>query len=172
MEKILLAIDATNPDKNALEFACFLGCLTKSKITGVFLENLAAEEKPVLKQMHGIGYVDWEIDEQSDEHKAKMELIEKNITYFKDGCINGGVSYSVHRDRGVPANELIEESRFADILVVDAETSFNKSYQGTPTKLLSLLQKALRLLMKLFLLTMVPLLPFLLLNNLLIFFHN
>jgi hypothetical protein len=30
MEKILLAIDAQNPDKNSLEFACFLARLTKS----------------------------------------------------------------------------------------------------------------------------------------------
>lgn len=134
MEKILLAFDAINPDMNAFEFACYLGRLTKSKITGVFLENLAAEERPILKHMHGMTYVDWTINEQSDEHKAKMELIEKNITFFKEGCISRGVNYSLHRDRGVPANELVEESRFADVVVVDAETSFNKRYEGSPTE--------------------------------------
>ena len=134
MEKILLAIDAINPDKNALEFACYLGRLTKSKVTGIFLENLAAEERLVLKQMHGMTYVDWVVDEKSDDHKAKMELIEKNILSFKESCINGGVSYSLHRDSGVPVRELIEESRFADVMVVDAETSFNKRYEGTPTE--------------------------------------
>jgi len=55
MEKILLAVDAINPDKNTLEFACYLGRLTKSKVTGVFLENLVAGERPVFKQMHGNG---------------------------------------------------------------------------------------------------------------------
>ena len=49
MKRILLVIDAINSDKNVTEFACFLGRLTKSKVTGVFLENLTAEEKPVLK---------------------------------------------------------------------------------------------------------------------------
>ncbi len=134
MEKILLAIDAINPDKNALEFACYLGRLTNSKVTGIFLENLAAEERLVLKQMHGMTYVDWVVDEKSDDHKAKMELIEKNILSFKESCINGGISYSLHRDSGVPVRELIEESRFADVMVVDAETSFNKRYEGTPTE--------------------------------------
>ena len=143
MEKILLAIDAINPDKNAMEFACYLGRLTKSKITGVFLENLAAEERSVLKQMQGMAYTDWEVDEKSDEHKVKIELIEKNISFFKEGCINREVSYSLHRDRGVPARELIEESRFADVLVVDAETSFNKRYEGTPTEFVrDILKKA------------------------------
>ena len=143
MEKILLAIDAINPDKNILEFACYLGRLTKSKVTGVFLENLAAEEKPVLKQMQGMAYTDWRLDEKPDEHKFKFELIEKNISFFKEGCINREVSYSLHRDRGVPAREMIEESRFADVLVVDAETSFNKRYEGTPTEFVrDILKKA------------------------------
>jgi hypothetical protein len=134
MEKILLAFDAVNPDMNAFEFACYLGRLTKSKITGVFLENLVDEERPILKHVHGMTYVDWTINEKSDDHKAKIELIEKNIAFFKEGSINRGVNYSLHRDRGVPANELIEESRFADVLVVDAETSFNKRYEGSPTE--------------------------------------
>jgi hypothetical protein len=143
MEKILLAFDAVNPDMNTFEFACYLGRLTKSKITGVFLENLVAEEWPVLKHAHGMTYVDWQINEKSDEHKDKMELIEKNIAFFKQGCINHGVNYSLHRDRGVPANELVEESRFADVLVVDAETSFNKRYEGSPTEFVrDILKKA------------------------------
>jgi hypothetical protein len=134
MEKILLAFDAVNPDMSAFEFACYLGRLTKSKITGVFLENLAGEERPILKHVHGMTYVDWTINEKSDDHKAKIELIEKNIAFFKEGCINRGVNYSLHQDRGVPANELVEESRFADIIVADAETSFNKRYEGSPTE--------------------------------------
>jgi len=49
MEKIPLAIAAINPDGNALEFACYLGRLTKSKVTGVLLENIGGEASPVLK---------------------------------------------------------------------------------------------------------------------------
>ncbi len=143
MKKILLGIDAINPDKNALDFACFLGRLTKSKITGVFLENLEAEERPVVRQMSGVVYMDWEVNENSDEYKIKMEMIEKNISFFKDGCISRSVNCSMHRDRGVPAQELVEESRFADALVIDAETSFNKRYEGTPTEFVrDILKKA------------------------------
>lgn len=133
MEKILLAVDAINLNKNTLEFACYLGRLTKSKVTGVFLENLVAEERPVLRELHGMAYIGREIDEGSEEHKVKMEAIEKNIAFFKEGCVNRGVNYKLHRDRGVPIQELLEESRFADVVVVDAETSFKKNYEGSPT---------------------------------------
>ena len=58
MKRILLAIDTLNTDRNSLDFACFLGRLTKSKVIGVFLENLIADEKPQLKAMPGSAYVD------------------------------------------------------------------------------------------------------------------
>ena len=64
MKKILLALDALHADKNTITFACYLGGLTKSAITGIFLENLVVEQKPVLKHMHGMTYVNWEIDAQ------------------------------------------------------------------------------------------------------------
>lgn len=134
MEKILLAIDAICPDKNALDFACYLGRLTKSKVTGVFLENLVAEEKPVLKKLAGAAYIDWDINEKSPAYQLKMESVENCINWFRQGCVAREVSYSIHRDRGVPAHEVIAESRFADIIVADAATSFNKRCEGLPTK--------------------------------------
>jgi len=134
MKRILLAIDALNPDKNSLEFACFLGRLHKSKVTGVFLENLIADKKPQLKVMQGYPYLDWAIDEDSDEYKAKMELIKKNIALFGEGCISREVGYKSITAGEEPAAELIEASRFADLLVVDAETSFSKRFEGPPTE--------------------------------------
>lgn len=134
MEKILLAIDAINPDTSALDFACYLGRLTNSKITGVFLENLVAEQSPALKEAYDSPYIDWEVDETSEEYKQKNQVIQKNITLFKQACENRSVKCKVHRDRGVPASEIISESRYADLLIVDAATSFNKIFEGTPTE--------------------------------------
>jgi len=134
MLKILLAIDAIRSDTGALDFAAYLARLTKSKLTGVFLENLEAGDRPVLKHMNGLAYVDWEADENADGHRAKLELIDKNITLFKEGCISREVGFSLHRDRGMPARELLTESRFADFIVIDADTSFNKRYDGQPSE--------------------------------------
>jgi hypothetical protein len=132
MEKILLAVDAINPDNNSLEFACYLGRLTKSKITGVFLDNLSIEERPLLKKV--LANADNAEGEELSEPKDKMELIEKNISFFEEGCINREVNYRLYLDGGNPAGKLIEESRFADLLVLDAAMSFHKHYEGIPTE--------------------------------------
>jgi hypothetical protein len=131
--KILLGINAINLDMPSIDFACYLARLTRSKITGVFLENLVAEERLVLKSVQGVKYPDWEIDENSEGHLAKKKLIETNIGLFKAVCERSSVACNIHRDSGVPAKELLIESRFADILVLDAATSFNKRYEGAPT---------------------------------------
>lgn len=133
MKKILLALNATNPDSQAIDFACYIGRLTKSIITGVFLENLVADETPVVKTTQGMPYMDWDIDEQSPSFKQKKALIEKNIEMFADCCERKGVRSSIHRSAGVPSREIIAESRYADLIIVDAATSFNKVYEGRPT---------------------------------------
>jgi hypothetical protein len=125
MEKILLAIDAINPDKHSIEFSCYLAHLTKSRITGVFLENLIGEEKPVTKQMHGLMYVDWEVENPSLKHSEKVKLIKKSIGLFVSVCTNHKVNFHIHKDVGVPLHELEAETRFADLLIIDAKTSFH-----------------------------------------------
>src|SRR5205809_4152828 len=117
MEKILLAIDAVNPDTSALDFACYLGRLTNSRITGIFLENLVSDKIPVLIGGGEISYFDWKIDQSSPDHGAKQEIIEKNIALFKIACENRSVDYKIHRDRNLPAHEIISESRYADLLI-------------------------------------------------------
>ena len=134
MEKILLAIDAVKINMPALDFACYLGRLTNSKVTGVFLENLVADEKAVLTTAYGKPYLNWEIDESAPGYVDKKELIERNIQLFKKACKDRSVRYNIHRDRGVPADEIINESRYADLIVADAATSFSKRYEGMPAQ--------------------------------------
>ncbi len=134
MEKILLAIDSSNMNMNAIEFACYLAKLTKSKITGVFLENLVFAEKPVMKQVHGMPYTETIVESDLPDYPEKQKRIQDNIRFFKEACENRGIRWNIHRDKGVPTEDLIKESRYADLLVVSAETSFAKKFERIPTK--------------------------------------
>jgi len=127
-------MDGITPNPNALDFACYLGRLNNSKVTGVFLENLVADEKPILQLAKGGSYINWEIDKTTEEYKEKKKKIEKNVSLFKDACEKGCVRYTIHEHDGIPAKEIVAESRYADIVVVAAETSFNKKFEGVPTE--------------------------------------
>lgn len=133
MQKIVLAIDAVNPDRSLLNFAYYLARLTKSKLTGLFLENIVAEEKPAIKTVAGRAYLDWVVNEESEQHQHKMQTIEKNIQLFTQQCANHGVDCDVQKKEGVPYRELEDASRYADIIVLSSDTSFKKRYEGSPT---------------------------------------
>lgn len=142
MEKILLAIDAQNLHMSSVDFACYLARLTHSGLTGVFLENLLYEERPLAPV--GFGIPSPAIGGMYTEPPVNNSgVTEENIRLFRDACISRCILPKVHRDRGVPTREIIEESRFSDLTIVDAETSFRSGYEKVPGRFVrNVLQEA------------------------------
>ena len=50
-----------------------------------------------------------------------MDLIQKNIKIFKDYCAKRKIQYDTLCEGGASAMEIIGQSRFADLLIADAE---------------------------------------------------
>lgn len=134
MEKILFVTDGLSLNMAALDFAAYIARLTRSKLTGIFLENLVDEQRLVLKKSHDYSYLGYEVNENTEAYSRKMELIKQNICRFEEACIQREIRCNVHHDRTMPAEEIINESRYADLIVMDASTSFRKQHEGSPTK--------------------------------------
>lgn len=133
MQKILVAIDGLKMNPKTLDFACHMGSLTRSKLTAVFLENLVAENRLLVKEGYDATYLNWGVDENAPAHQTKMELIRKNINVFKDYCGKREIQYDLLCEEGTPAKEIIRQSRFADLLIADAEICFNEKFIGGTT---------------------------------------
>jgi nucleotide-binding universal stress UspA family protein len=114
MEKILLAMDAAKLNMKTIDFACHIARLTRSRLTGVFLEGLVADYQRGLNDI------------------VDSRLTESNIHTFREACVCRETLSRVHRDRGIPISEIIAETRFADLLIIDAETSFAKADRHIP----------------------------------------
>ncbi|HTI07852.1 MAG TPA: universal stress protein [Puia sp.] len=141
MEKILLAIDGQNMDENAVNFAAYLAQLTQSKLTAIFLQDLVRQEEFILQS--GEEAVDVILVRDDADEEVSSELRDENILLFRELVRNAGVPASVYLDKGVPARDIIDESRFADLLVIDAATSFSAMYEGPPTRFVKdILQEA------------------------------
>ncbi len=123
-------MDAIHPSASVLDFGCYLGRLTKSTVTGIFLDNLAAAKTPAVLEPQATA---WPQDEMQQSAVAEKQIA-VNIDLFRQGCANREVNYAVHRDHGVPATDIISESRFADVLVADGDTSFRRHFEGPPTE--------------------------------------
>lgn len=129
MEKILVAIDANQINTHVLDFACFIAKLTHSKLTGIFLESDEKTMVPVEESLH-IPH------DELIEAGSRVRLWDDNIRLFKETCENRGTNCSVHLDQGVPVADIIKESRFADLLIVDPDMSFREKKETVPTDLI------------------------------------
>jgi nucleotide-binding universal stress UspA family protein len=125
MEKILLAINAKELNMVSLDFACWLAKLTRSKLIGVFLEDIKASAVPETGVLQGMQEGETAAGDDLPLIKTSRELCDDCMKLFEEACTSRGVRSSIHKDLGVPLNELVLESRFADLVVVDHETSFN-----------------------------------------------
>jgi nucleotide-binding universal stress UspA family protein len=116
MRKILLAIDSRQASWPALDFACYLGKLTRSPVTGVFLHQLTDRDAGPASGVSDDAY-----------------LTDYNVRQFADACCRRELAVRIHRDKGDPAATLFIETKAADVLVVDPELSFNKRIEGSLT---------------------------------------
>lgn len=126
----MLAIDPRAVDPDALNFGIYLSDVTNSRLTGVFLENTTAT-----KDRPGEAYHIPQLNTEAPVPTLTVThpAIDRSIQRFKDMCTNKSIRYNVHRARGIPSHEMIRESRFADLIVVDATTTFEDAIETRPT---------------------------------------
>ena len=134
MEKILLALDAHQPETNTIDFACFIARLTDSKLTGVFLEDILQEEMTYVAGTAKPTCIGRPEKASGEPEGVPVDIVSRNISRFKESCICRETRSLIHRDRGIPLSEVVEESRFADLIIVDPVTSFSKSDRSVPSR--------------------------------------
>lgn len=131
MEKILLVMCGTAPTKNALNFACYLSDMTRSRLTGFFFETAGYAMEPEW------GDKDIITGRNKGATQRAMEMeIKSHIQGFEQTCENRGIPASVRYLEDNIAESIIEESRFADLIIADAAVSIQSKTQESPSPLL------------------------------------
>ena len=132
-KKILAAFDGTKYSDGASKYAIEIAKLTDSLLVGVFVQDMRyinftyayAWDQP---------FVDMSAIESSQ--KEEKEKIDLNIKLFHGACEEKGVKHKVHLDKGVPLQELIHESAFSDLIILDSHTSFFTIGNNSPSPFL------------------------------------
>jgi hypothetical protein len=111
MQKLILLVDPGGIDKALLEFASLLASLGNVHLHGLFLHS----DKPVAGQ------------------DSKKQF----LGYFKNQSprVIPGVSDAFTND------QIIEETRFADAIIISADATFNGSPKATPSRLTAYILK-------------------------------
>lgn len=133
MRKVLAVFDGLKYSDGASKYAIELAKATNSLLVGVFVQDMRymnvaqafTWDQP---------YIDFSsIEEIEREDKEKIDL---NIALFNRLCNERGIRHKVHLDRGVPLQEVLRESIFADYIIIDSHTSFFSVGNETPSPFL------------------------------------
>jgi hypothetical protein len=133
MEKLLVIMDSSEVNVNTIRFAAYLTRLTHSKLTGIFLDNPEPVEvgEVIIKETTELSEMVLESvvirKTESDVDLEKMK--EENIRVFHEVAGQEGVQAFIESDT-ISTGDIIQKTRFADILVIDAKTQFFGTDQG------------------------------------------
>jgi hypothetical protein len=126
MEKVLVLLDGLKVDINTARFACYLARLTHSKLTGVLIESSVLQEEKTLAKADGADVLlQTVLTKKTDEDIEKLWI--ENVNFFEDITEEEGVEAFIEADKTLSTFDVVQETRFADILILDAKAFYNAS---------------------------------------------
>lgn len=130
MQKILLALNRGQVNMNVVDFGCYIARLCRSELTVISLGNGIQEPEPKALVEAGGELVTAGAVPQKNQAGADDKLL------FESACQNRGASFRINECYGDPLTDLLAESRFADLLIVDPEISFGNRRESIPSSFL------------------------------------
>ncbi len=132
MKKFIAAFDGLSFSESSMNYAIYLAGQAKAHLVGVFLEDFTRHGYSVsqLAQYEGAAF-DQHLQELKD---ADSDERKKSISLFEQACSDKGINYSVHRDRNVAIQELLHESIYADLLIIDVAETLTRFQEEPPSR--------------------------------------
>jgi hypothetical protein len=128
MKKLIIALDGQHFPKGAFEFVKEINGQTRVLLAGVFLSPFDYSKVLAYTGMEGMALMpEWLMKNDDDI------LVNKNISLFDEACTAEGIDFRIHKDNVLMAiSSLIEETRFADALLVSSELFYENVSKQQP----------------------------------------
>lgn len=130
MQKVVAVFDGLRFSESTLHYAIWIAKHQQAHLTGVFSNDLTYNsfnlyqllkenaDQAVIRQL-----------EVKDEEKREAAAAK-----FEAGCQKAGIAYSVHKNNNISLLSALEESIYADLLVVDVRETFTRDTSKPPTR--------------------------------------
>lgn len=132
MKKIVYVLNPLNLKIRNLDFIRFICSQTDSSLHAVFLDNNIVENIPdvIIQQ----GAIDIEIEDiLKDLEALKQRVCSANMLRFKTAWDHYGIPCYMHRVSNSPMEEMVLESRYADLVMLDVSLSFSSRNESIPS---------------------------------------
>ncbi|MGC4038585.1 MAG: universal stress protein [Chitinophagaceae bacterium] len=131
MKKIIAAFDGLRFSESTMLYAIDIAKMSGSHIVGVFLDDITYTSYKIYDLVAEEGTSQALLNSYDLKDKIARE---KAAIAFNSACNKAGVSHAIHHDRNIALHELIHESVYADLLIIDKKETLTYYVENLPTR--------------------------------------
>lgn len=131
MKKFIAAFDGLKFSDSTKDYAINLTKHNEAHLTGVSLEDLTYHSYKIYELITDKGVSEKKLKElDAADNKAREEATRK----FEHACRLNGITYNIHHDRRIAIKELLHESIYADLVIIDSKETLTHYDEKKPTR--------------------------------------
>jgi hypothetical protein len=130
MKKIIAAIDGLRYSDATAAYAINLSAANNFYLVAVFIEDFTYHSYNLAKVLHEAESGPRAVEKlNEDDERIRLESIRK----FEEACKAQHVQYIIHRDKNFAIQDLLHESIYSDLLIIDGRETFSHLKYEAPT---------------------------------------
>lgn len=130
MRKIIAAFDGLRYSSSTRDYAIHFSRQTQAHLVGVFLDDIMRTSYRISDMASGEGSTD---DRLGKLNKKDQRMREASSADFAIKVKEEGLSFAIHHDYNVAIRELLHETMYADMLVIDGHETLTNYAEPVPT---------------------------------------
>jgi len=130
MKKIIAALDGLKFSASTRDYAIQLSRQNNAHLVGVFLDDHSSYK--IYDLIHEKGGLIGSVKKKLDKKDIKSRAVA--VKSFETACQKAGLNYTIHHDRSIAIQELLLESIYADLLVIDSRETATNYPEKVPTE--------------------------------------
>lgn len=131
MNKIIAAVDGLKPSSSTITYAIEAAKANKAHLVGVFLDDPSYTSYRIYDLISAEGGAIGSAKHHMDKRDVKTRA--QSAAIFEAACNKEKIEYTIHHDRGFALEDLVHESTFADLLIIDMRETLEHNAQRAPT---------------------------------------
>lgn len=131
MKKIIAAFDGLKFSESTLNYAVHTAKLLNAHLVGVFLDDITYTSYKIYDLVSTEGPMEAKMKVYDEKDKIARD---ESVEQFENACRIAGINHNIHRDRNVSIQELLHESIYADLLIIDKKETFTHYEENAPTR--------------------------------------
>jgi len=131
MKKIIAAFDGLKFSDSTKDFAVQLAKQSSAHLVAVFLDDFTYHSYKIYDLIRENGQAFESERNRLDKQDEKTRSAA--VHNFETACRDAGLEYTIHRDLNIAIQELIHESIYADLLIINSEETLTHYTEKKPT---------------------------------------